>query len=156
MRICDFSAAVFGNVSTPHNHDIQPQPFCAPEVLLRAGWTYSADIWNLGTVVSRVNVIFYCHTYSYYQQLWELLADTTLFNGLCHDSARYSREVHIAQMIRLLGPPPPQLLTKCDPSIRDNLFSPQGTPLYGNDTRSTNLDAFRHFQVPSLDSIRGI
>lgn len=35
----------------PHNHDIQPQPFCAPEVLSKATWTYSADIWNLGTMV---------------------------------------------------------------------------------------------------------
>lgn len=51
VQISDFSAAVFGNVSVPHNHDIQPQPFCAPEVLLRATWSYSADIWNLGTVV---------------------------------------------------------------------------------------------------------
>ncbi|EFW20822.1 hypothetical protein CPSG_02665 [Coccidioides posadasii str. Silveira] len=51
VQISDFSAAVFGNVPKPHNHDIQPQPFCAPEVLLKATWTYSADIWNLGTVV---------------------------------------------------------------------------------------------------------
>ncbi len=29
----------------------QPEQFCAPEVLLKAGWTYSADIWNLGMVV---------------------------------------------------------------------------------------------------------
>ena len=51
VQISDFSAAVFGNVPEPHNHDIQPQPFCAPEVLLKATWTYSADIWNLGTMV---------------------------------------------------------------------------------------------------------
>ncbi|KAI2906347.1 hypothetical protein CBS11852_771 [Aspergillus niger] len=82
LRISDFSAAVFGDVSTPHNHDIQPQPFCAPEVLLKAGWSYSADIWNLGTV------------------LWELSADDTLFDGF---------------------------MNKCDPHIRNDLFSPQGT-----------------------------
>jgi serine/threonine-protein kinase SRPK3 len=52
LKISDFGAAVLGNVSTPHCHDIQPDQFCAPEVLLKAGWTYSADIWNLGTVVS--------------------------------------------------------------------------------------------------------
>ncbi|GLA00531.1 hypothetical protein AnigIFM60653_009280 [Aspergillus niger] len=109
LRISDFSAAVFGDVSTPHNHDIQPQPFCAPEVLLKAGWSYSADIWNLGTV------------------LWELFADETLFDGLSHEREGYSREVHIAQMIRLLGPPPSQFLNKCDPHIRNDLFSPQGT-----------------------------
>ncbi|KAJ5135234.1 kinase domain protein [Penicillium bovifimosum] len=97
------------HVPSLHNHEIQPQPFCAPEVLLRAGWTYSANIWNLGTM------------------LWELLAETTLFDGICPDSALYSREAHIAQMIRLLGPPPPQLLSKCDPGIHDNLFSSQGT-----------------------------
>jgi hypothetical protein len=51
VQISDFSAAVFGNVAEPHNHDIQPRPFCAPEVLLKATWTYSADIWDLGTMV---------------------------------------------------------------------------------------------------------
>ncbi|GKZ19738.1 hypothetical protein AbraCBS73388_004725 [Aspergillus brasiliensis] len=68
-----------------------------------------ADIWNLGTV------------------LWELLADEALFNGLCDHQEEYSREVHIAQMIRLLGPPPSQFLDRCDPCIRDELFSPQGS-----------------------------
>ena len=51
LKISGFGAAVYGNVSTPHSHDIQPQQFCAPEVLLKAKWTYSADIWNLGMVV---------------------------------------------------------------------------------------------------------
>lgn len=52
LKISDFGAAVFGNVPTSHRHDIQPEQFCAPEVLLKAGWTYSADIWNLGMVAS--------------------------------------------------------------------------------------------------------
>ncbi|OQD98946.1 hypothetical protein PENVUL_c068G07475 [Penicillium vulpinum] len=108
LKICDFSASVSGDVPTPHNHEIQPIPFCSPEVLLKAGWSYSADIWNLGTV------------------LWELLAETTFFDGACHGSAQLSREAHIAQMIRLLGPPPSQFLKKCDPHIRDGLFSDQG------------------------------
>ncbi|GKZ46669.1 hypothetical protein AbraIFM66951_009808 [Aspergillus brasiliensis] len=60
-------------------------------------------------------------------QLWELLADEALFNGLCDHQEEYSREVHIAQMIRLLGPPPSQFLDRCDPCIRDELFSPQGS-----------------------------
>ena len=51
LKISDFGAAVFGNVSTPHRHDIQPEQFSAPEVLLKGGWTYSADIWNIGMVV---------------------------------------------------------------------------------------------------------
>lgn len=51
-KIADFGLAVWGNVSQPHNHPIQPDLFQAPEVILRAGWTYSADIWNLGVIVS--------------------------------------------------------------------------------------------------------
>lgn len=53
VKISDFSAAVFGNVATPHNHNIQPVPLCAPEVLLETPWTYSVDIWNLGNVVRK-------------------------------------------------------------------------------------------------------
>ncbi|KAL3477138.1 kinase domain protein [Aspergillus californicus] len=138
IQISDFSAAVFGNVSEPHNHDIQPQPFCAPEVLLRATWTYSADIWNLGTM------------------LWELLAGDVLFNGL-------DRAEHMAQLIKLLGPPPVQLLNRADKGICSELFSTRGefkfsglipseeftlsnlTPfLHGEDKRlSSNLLSFR-------------
>ncbi|KMU72063.1 hypothetical protein CISG_00372 [Coccidioides immitis RMSCC 3703] len=108
VQISDFSAAVFGNVPKPHNHDIQPQPFRAPEVLLKATWTYSADIWNLGTM------------------LWELLADRVLFDGLDSGSSTYSRVKHIAQIIRLLGPPPLQLLERADQGICSELFSSHG------------------------------
>ena len=31
---------------------IQPNHYCAPEVILGCGWRMSADIWNLGTLVS--------------------------------------------------------------------------------------------------------
>jgi hypothetical protein len=44
LKISDFGAAVFGDSSALHHHDIQPEQFAAPEVLLGAGWTYSADI----------------------------------------------------------------------------------------------------------------
>ena len=32
-------------------HPIQPDSYRAPEVLLGVGWSYSADIWNLGVMV---------------------------------------------------------------------------------------------------------
>lgn len=51
-KIADFGLAVWGDVSQPHNHPIQADLFQAPEVILRAGWTYSVDIWNLGVMVS--------------------------------------------------------------------------------------------------------
>ena len=51
-KITDFGLAVSGDGPQPHNHPIQADLFQAPEVILRAGWTYSADIWNLGVMVS--------------------------------------------------------------------------------------------------------
>jgi len=51
-KIADFGLAVWGDVSEPHNFPIQADLFQAPEVILRAGWTYSVDIWNLGVMVS--------------------------------------------------------------------------------------------------------
>ncbi|OOF96593.1 hypothetical protein ASPCADRAFT_206767 [Aspergillus carbonarius ITEM 5010] len=126
VQISDFSSAVSGRVSVPHNHDIQPQPFCAPEVLLKATWTYSADIWNLGTM------------------LWELLADDVLFNGLDPTSNTYSRAIHIAQMIRLLGPPPQQLLERADKGVYSQLFSNQG------DFKFPSLIPSEEFNLPNV------
>ncbi|KAI9757793.1 MAG: hypothetical protein M4579_003329 [Chaenotheca gracillima] len=108
LKISDFGAAVFGNVPTPHRHEIQPEQFCALEVLLQAGWTYGADIWNLGMV------------------LWELLQDTSLLDGLGPGSDEYSREVHFAQMIGLLGPPPQKLLDRADRAALSSLYTAQG------------------------------
>ena len=34
-----------------HIHPIQPHRYRAPEVILGTGWSYSADIWNLGVLV---------------------------------------------------------------------------------------------------------
>lgn len=49
-KIADFGLAVQSSNST-FNHPIQPDLLQAPEVILRAGWSYSADIWNLGVMV---------------------------------------------------------------------------------------------------------
>jgi hypothetical protein len=57
------------------------------------------------------------------QKLWELLADQVLFDGLDTESRTYSRAKHMAQMIRLLGPPPLQLLERAEQSICSELFS---------------------------------
>ncbi|KAL8745942.1 MAG: hypothetical protein Q9190_001969 [Brigantiaea leucoxantha] len=111
LKISDFGAAVFGNVPTPHRHDIQPEQFCAPEVLLNAGWTYSADIWNLG-------------------MLWELLQEISLLDGLGPESDRYSREAHFAQMIGLLGPPPQELLDRADSATLSSFYTAEGVFKY--------------------------
>lgn len=51
-KIADFGLAVRGDVPQLHNHPIQADLFQAPEAILRAGWTYSVDMWNLGVMVS--------------------------------------------------------------------------------------------------------
>ena len=49
-KISDFGLAVPS--PGPHYHPIQPDLFQAPEVILCAGWSFPADIWNLGVMVS--------------------------------------------------------------------------------------------------------
>lgn len=49
VSITDFGHSVRGDAS--HNGCIQAEVYRAPEVILDAGWTYSADIWNLGVMV---------------------------------------------------------------------------------------------------------
>lgn len=40
-------------------HPIQPDHYRAPEVILGCGWSFSADIWNLGLLVSRFGSLLY-------------------------------------------------------------------------------------------------
>lgn len=47
--LCDFSLARNGQVE--HCHDIQPDPYRAPEVILEMSWGYAVDIWNVGVMV---------------------------------------------------------------------------------------------------------
>ncbi len=49
-KIGDFGLAQYGKNGL-QRHPIQPDHYRAPEVMLGAGWTYSADIWNLGVLV---------------------------------------------------------------------------------------------------------
>lgn len=48
-KIADFGSAQPGDQL--QIHPIQPDYYRAPEVLLGIGWSYSADIWNLGVLV---------------------------------------------------------------------------------------------------------
>ena len=59
-KLGDFGLAVEGSKG-PYNHPIQPDRLRAPEVILRAGWSYSADIWNLGVMVRKSFAHSYTH-----------------------------------------------------------------------------------------------
>ena len=49
-KIADFGLAQYDTEGL-QRHPIQPDHYRAPEVILGACWTYSADIWNLGVLV---------------------------------------------------------------------------------------------------------
>lgn len=49
IQITDFGSSVSGK--TPHSGCIQAEAYRAPEVILDAGCSYSADIWSLGVMV---------------------------------------------------------------------------------------------------------
>lgn len=51
-KLGDFGLAYRGDGAEPLRLPIQPPVYQAPEVLLGIPWSYSADIWNLGILVS--------------------------------------------------------------------------------------------------------
>ncbi|XHG05886.1 hypothetical protein AWENTII_009100 [Aspergillus wentii] len=89
VRITDFDRAVRGD--QPNSGCIQAEVYRAPEVILDAGYSYSADIWSLGVM------------------LWDLLEGRKLFTGaLSMDEDDEMKQ--LAYITALLGPPPKKLL----------------------------------------------
>ncbi|KAL1861066.1 hypothetical protein Plec18170_001581 [Paecilomyces lecythidis] len=73
---------------------IQPDHYRAPEVILGNGWQMSADIWNLGVL------------------LWDMIEGQELFRHIHDQKGRYDAKLHIAEMIGLLGGPPPEIIQR--------------------------------------------
>ncbi|PYI04670.1 kinase domain protein [Aspergillus sclerotiicarbonarius CBS 121057] len=73
---------------------IQPDHYRAPEVILGNGWQMSVDIWNLGVL------------------LWDMIEGKEPFQHIHDQQGRYDAKLHIAEMIALLGPPPPEILQR--------------------------------------------
>lgn len=91
-KITDIGLAEWGN--EPQMKPIQSNAFTAPEVLLFAGWSYSADIWNFGVM------------------LWDLFENFGLFDAIDTGRTHYSPEKHLGLMIALMGPPPKTLIDR--------------------------------------------
>ncbi|KAL4807996.1 kinase-like domain-containing protein [Aspergillus unguis] len=90
--LCDFGSAMLGD--REHFEDIQPNIYRAPEVILEAPWTYSADIWNVGCMI------------------WNIFEGDSLFTGHDPELQTYRSRAHLAEIISLLGPPPQGLLAQ--------------------------------------------
>ncbi|PPJ49763.1 hypothetical protein CBER1_02853 [Cercospora berteroae] len=88
IRITDFDRAVLGTEA--QSGCIQADVYRAPESILDAGYSYPADIWNLGVM------------------LWDLLEGEWLFQVAEKGSHGYDDRLHIAHITALLGPKPGQ------------------------------------------------
>ncbi|KAJ9309560.1 hypothetical protein DTO217A2_850 [Paecilomyces variotii] len=73
---------------------IQPDHYRAPEVVLGIGWQMPADIWNFGVL------------------LWDMIGGRELFRHIHDQEGRYDAKLHIAEMVALLGPPPPEIIER--------------------------------------------
>ncbi|KAG6835288.1 hypothetical protein H0H93_003092 [Arthromyces matolae] len=103
--LCDFGEAIDGRKLYTHT-DVQPDVYRAPEVMLGVPWSYPIDIWNLGCVI------------------WQIAQTHVLLVFTDHVIGRYSFRSHLRELIRLLGPPPKELLARGKFSSR--YFSPEG------------------------------
>ncbi|CVL11855.1 related to dis1-suppressing protein kinase dsk1 [Fusarium proliferatum] len=94
IQIVDFDLSVRAEPGQVHTGAIQGEIYRAPEVILNAGYTYSADIWSLGVM------------------LWDLLEGKSLFNPTAPGNAdEYDDQSHLGQISALIGPPPQSLLS---------------------------------------------
>ncbi|KIW96672.1 uncharacterized protein Z519_02063 [Cladophialophora bantiana CBS 173.52] len=92
-KITDIGLAAWGDEK--NTKPIQSNAFMAPEVILQAGWSYPADIWNLGVM------------------LWDLFEHFGLFDRIDTKPGQYHPEQHLGLMIALMGPPPKDFLKRC-------------------------------------------
>ncbi|KAK7704989.1 hypothetical protein SLS57_010272 [Botryosphaeria dothidea] len=109
--LCDLGSAVPLDDGVEHREDLQPDVYRAPE-------TYSVDIWNVGCVI------------------WDAFEGEHLFTGRDPELETYRGRAHLAEMIALLGPPPPGLLARA--KLRSKFFSDaESIPL---ERRETTLE----------------
>lgn len=125
-KITDIGLAQWGDIK--NTKPIQSNAFMAPEVILQCGWSYPADIWNLGVM------------------LWDLMENFGLFDGIDTRPGHYRPEQHLGLMISLLGPPPKEFLKRG--AKTSNYFDSQGQFKYPDHihkdlTFETSVSRFR-------------
>ncbi|KAI8673051.1 Protein kinase domain-containing protein [Fusarium sp. Ph1] len=96
IQIVDFDFSVRTTPGQIHPGAIQAEIYRAPEVILNAGYTHSADIWSLGVMV-----------------IVGLAPRQGTFNPATPDEPdEYDEQTHLGQITSLIGPPPKALLSK--------------------------------------------
>lgn len=87
LVITDFGSAVRGDEQKYYHYPIHPHIYSAPEVMLKAGWSYSGNVWNM----------------------WDLLHGSTPFQAKQPRVPRFLYERYLANLIALLRPLPRDL-----------------------------------------------
>lgn len=90
--LSDFGSAVKGEER--RNHNAGPDIYRAPEVMIKADWSYPVDVWNVGVMI------------------WDLFEGKHMFLGQDPDGSGYKTRAHLAEVIGFLGPPPLDLLKR--------------------------------------------
>ncbi|KAF7935182.1 uncharacterized protein EAE97_008089 [Botrytis byssoidea] len=90
--LSDFGSAARGDLK--RNHGAGPQIYRAPEVMIKAAWSYPIDIWNVGAMI------------------WDLFEGKHMFYAQDSDGKGYATRAHLAEVIGMLGPPPLEFLER--------------------------------------------
>ncbi|EPE02639.1 protein kinase [Ophiostoma piceae UAMH 11346] len=96
--ITDFGAARLGDPENDDKHsgDVMPGTYRAPEIIMGADWDSKIDMWSLGVMV------------------WDLFEGGSLFRAVV--AHNLDDELHLAEMVSLLGPPPKKFLDRYERS----------------------------------------
>ncbi|KEZ39044.1 hypothetical protein SAPIO_CDS10422 [Scedosporium apiospermum] len=90
--ICDFGAARMGDGK--HHGDVMPGVYRAPEIIMGMEWDSKIDIWSVGVMI------------------WDLFERGRLFRAV--KDGHLNDELHLAEMVSLMGPPPKQFLERSE------------------------------------------
>ncbi|KAJ5787427.1 kinase-like domain-containing protein [Penicillium paradoxum] len=90
-RLCDFGEARLDHDGL--RGDIMPDYYRTPEVILKGDWDCTVDIWSVAMVA------------------WDIVCPHTIIKGEVRDGI-FDDGVHIAELVALLGHPPPEFLAK--------------------------------------------
>ncbi|KAI0904055.1 kinase-like protein [Ustulina deusta] len=97
LTICDLGHARIGK---KHRGFAMPAQYRAPEVILDMEWGNPIDLWSVGLIA------------------WDLLEKEPLFRIYDNESPDQNDAHHLAAMTALLGPPPPEFLTRSEKTAK--------------------------------------
>ena len=90
------------------SENIQPVALRAPEVLIKAPWDATTDLWSLGAI------------------LLDTFCAVRMFSGQIPPDGHYEAKQHLAEIVDLFGPFPRTLLEKGSQDIVDSIFDDEG------------------------------